>query len=76
MKITGNCTTKHCCPFLRNGIYHPGYTGKSGPETWVSCLFHKEYQRNIDVCHLSANYKKQKEAWMEHLKNEREKKNV
>jgi len=66
MKITGNCRPKGSwCPFLRSPVYHSGFTGKSGPETWWQCLKFKKYTRNIGACPIAGNPEEQREAWIE-----------
>ena len=43
------------CEHLRSPMFHSGYTGKSGPETWWRCLAGtglQSYVRNIKKCPL------------------------
>lgn len=55
MKMEGNCHGyKFRCPHLRRPMFHAGYTGKSGQETWWQCLFQKLSVRHVKACKLSG----------------------
>ncbi len=56
MKITGNCRSpRGLCPFLRGPLYHSGYTGKSGEDTWWWCKRHDGPVRHIGACDLAGD---------------------
>jgi len=69
MRILDNCRKGGPdwfeCPFLRLPMFHSGFTGKSGPETWWSCLKRKAYMRDIDACDLSGKPEEQTNAWID-----------
>jgi hypothetical protein len=45
-------------------MYHSGFTGKSGPETWWQCKFKQKYLRHIEKCELAGDYEKQKNEFV------------
>jgi len=56
MKRDGNCISKKFeCLFLRRPKYHSGYTGKSGLDTWWTCVHHQDAIRNIKSCEFAGN---------------------
>jgi hypothetical protein len=56
MKDWGNCRSKkHTCKYWRGPLYHAGFTGKSGPETWNTCVKHKKAIRNIKDCEIKGS---------------------
>ena len=76
MRIKDNCRgriqgTPFTCPFLRSPMYHSGFTGKSGPETWWPCLRWKAYIRDIKECDLSGKPEMQRDTWIEHEAKEK-----
>jgi len=64
MKIIGNCSIygEANCPYLRYPLYHAGFTGKSGEETWFYCARQKKPIRHIKKCELAGNAKAQSEC--------------
>lgn len=61
MKMKGNCriyggTVARIgdCEHLRWPIYHAGFTGKEGPETWWMCAHHRKPIRHIQSCELAG----------------------
>jgi len=64
MKMKDNCRLWHPnmeCPHLRRPVFHSGYTGKSGPETWWRCLRHKKPVHNVKRCDFAGNPEKWRE---------------
>jgi len=66
MRILDNCLSKTIrCPFLQYPMFHSGFTGKSGPETWWYCLHHQKYMRHIKKCSMMQNSELQRNTWRE-----------
>lgn len=72
MKMSGNCHIEGeaYCPFLQRPLFHSGYTGKSGEDTWWYCkhpdrLAEKRYIRNIKSCCLAGNKEAMKIEYLE-----------
>ncbi len=62
MKIKRNChSILFECPFLKRPMFHAGFTGKEGPETWWQCEREQDYLRYIKSCPLAGDPDKQKE---------------
>lgn len=38
------------CIYIIVPKYQSGFTGKSGPETWWGCGFHRKHLRNVKKC--------------------------
>lgn len=57
MKVWDNCRSREIgeCPYFRSAIYHSGYTGKSGEETWNYCAKQKKYLRFIKKCAFAGS---------------------
>jgi hypothetical protein len=54
----------HDCPLLRWPIYHSGYTGKSGEETWFFCNKYRKPIRHIKRCLVQGNVRAQGEEFV------------
>ena len=52
------------CPYLRFPMYHSGFTGKSGEETWWRCERKRKWLRHIKSCELSGNAELMKETYI------------
>jgi hypothetical protein len=68
MKMINNCRMEdYDCLFLKWPMFHSGYTGKSGEETWFYCKRTRRPIRHIKKCDLQGNVDAQRDAYLGHI---------